>query len=129
MRAGGDDDVIHVRHVILAGDFGLFLRVHLAIVHTGAGVDVLGGQILEGGVPLLRETDDIHVFLELAHGALGLIGERIELLAGEVDALFMAIAQEVDQTEDHEHQESDGEHVGAKTGGPGGEKCQRCREN
>ena len=69
---------------------------------------------LNVGVRRARETNDIDVLLQPTDGALGLVGKRIELFAGEIDALMMAKAEKIDEPENHKHQEGDGERVGAQ---------------
>ena len=114
MGAGGDHDVIHVGDVILPGDIGLFLRIDLAVVHVRAGVCVFVGQILERGVRRAREANDIDILLETGDGALGLVGKRIKLFAGEIEALMMAITEKINEPQDHDYQQGDGERIGAE---------------
>src|SRR5205807_2224489 len=79
-------------------------------------IRVFGGQILEGRVGLLGKANDLDILLEIADRLAGLIGKRIELFSGEIDALVMAETEIIAEAENDQHQKRDGDRISAQLG-------------
>ena len=105
-------------HLELPGQSRFGLGVYLAVAQSrGVERHILFHQVIQTCIGVLVEVDDLHFRFQPPDEFLRLVGQTVELVAGEIPPLLVFLGQEVDHRQQAHHHHHHQGRVGAILGG------------